>query len=262
MLRRAGITVDIAEDDLPFWVTNAAFNTAQALGRPYVHLKWAQSLDGCLATSSGDSKWLSDETARTEAHALRAACDGVLVGSGTLSADNPRLTVRWIEARSPVPLVLDSELSISLDSNLVRERAAELVVLTTEGADPARRAALEERGVTLLVPDGGLTPSSILDSLWDLGMRSVLVEGGAAVISSFLGSELYDRVSVFTAPVFLGGDCVSLGDLGIERVAHAPRLELVTQKVVNDQILTEGFRPGWRRQTHESVEERNVYGAR
>ena len=188
-LRAAGIQVDVLDDE-ESWRLNERFNTYMATGRPYVHLKAAVSLDGRIATAGGESKWISDEPARREVHELRSAADAVAVGVGTVLKDDPRLSARDADGaacrRQPRPVVFDSRLRIPPGSFLVRERAADLIVLTVQpcgsgdgeatssaGSAASRDAAqhqswsvkrgrLEELGVTVLpvpVADGSGGPA-------------------------------------------------------------------------------------------------------
>ncbi len=125
-LEAAGIRVSVADYQEPFWYFNDAFNTWMALSRPFVHLKCAMSLDGRIAAAGGDSRWISDQAARREAHRFRAERDAVAVGIGTVLADNPELTTRLVDGKSPRPLVFDSSLKIPPASRLVCERGGEL----------------------------------------------------------------------------------------------------------------------------------------
>src|SRR5215217_5768805 len=175
-------------------------------GRPYVVLKYAQSLDGRIATGGGDSKWISGPQERRVAHALRAACDAVLVGAGTVLADDPLLTVRMVPGASPIRVVLDSGLRVPPDAQVYGPDAV-TVVLTAPGADPGRRDALRERGVKVeVVPEapGGVDLAAGLERLLSLGIRCLLVEGGSRVLTSALRARLADRVVVAVGPVLLG----------------------------------------------------------
>src|SRR5919107_1010400 len=152
-------------------------------GRPYVVLKYAQSLDGRIATGGGDSKWISGPQERRVAHALRAACDAVLVGAGTVLADDPLLTVRMVPGASPIRVVLDSGLRIPPDAQVYGSDAV-TVVLTTPGADPDRREALRRRGVKVeAVPEapGGVDLAAGLERLAFLGIPCPPVGGGVPV---------------------------------------------------------------------------------
>ena len=194
--------------------------------RPFVVLKYAQTLDGRIATSGGDSKWISGPQERRVAHALRAACDAVLVGAGTVLADDPLLTVRMVPGASPIRVVLDSTLRVPADA-LVFGPDAATIVLTSERSDPDRRAALRGQGVKVEVVDAG--PAGIdlaagLARLRSLGIRCLLVEGGSRVITSVLRGRLADRVVVAVAPLLLGTGTDAVGDLGAGLVRDGLRL--------------------------------------
>jgi 3,4-dihydroxy 2-butanone 4-phosphate synthase/GTP cyclohydrolase II len=200
--------------------------------RPYVVLKYAQSLDGRIATATGDSKWISGEPERQVSHALRAACDAVLVGAGTAVGDDPELTVRLVSGASPTRVVLDSTLRLPLSANVFRPEAATLV-LTTERSDVARRDELRERGIQVAVvadEDGKVDLAAALTRLRELGMESVLVEGGAQVITGLLARRLVDRMIVAIAPVVLGSGTEAVEHLDVTRVSDG--IQLVNRLVV------------------------------
>lgn len=195
--------------------------------RPYVVVKYAQSLDGRIATSTGDSKWISGDAERRLSHALRAACDAVLVGVGTALRDQPRLTVRMVPGASPNRVVLDSKLRLPIDSPLLDPEAATTIV-TTDRSGPARRAELQERGARVeVVPagqDGRVDLPAALARLRQANVESLLVEGGSEVITAFFAAGLVDRVVVGIAPVVLGRGTEAVGGLGITEVADGIRL--------------------------------------
>jgi GTP cyclohydrolase II len=195
--------------------------------RPYVVLKYAQTLDGRIATANGDAKWISSETERTASHALRAACDAVLVGVGTVIQDDPQLTVRMVPGASPVRVVLDSTLRTPRSAKLLDDGAPS-VFLTTAGADPTARAAIEAAHAAVHVlpgcPDGVDLPAA-LAWLREVGVESLLVEGGAHVITSLLKRGLVDRLIVGTAPTIIGSGTDAVGDLRTATVAEGIRLE-------------------------------------
>src|SRR5262249_46379939 len=155
--------------------------------RPYVVLKYAQTLDGRIATRTGDSKWISSDAERRASHALRAACDAVLVGVGTVLADDPELTVRLVPGASPLRVVLDSTLRLRPDAHVLGDAASTLIV-TTERSDPSRRRELQAHGVAVHLvaadPPSGVDLGATLDLLREVGVRLLLVEGGGAVITS------------------------------------------------------------------------------
>ena len=207
--------------------------------RPYVVLKYAQSLDGRIATATGDSKWISGETERRLSHALRAACDGVLVGVGTAIRDRPQLTVRMVPGASPNRIVLDSTLRLPVDSPVLGPQAATTIV-TTERADPAVRAALRARGARVEVVDadhGRVDLVAALARLRRAGVESLLVEGGAAVITALLAAGLADRVIVAIAPIVLGSGTEAVGDLGVAHVTDGIHLVRRTVVTADDDIV-------------------------
>jgi GTP cyclohydrolase II len=215
-------------------------------GRPYVVLKYAQTLDGRIATRAGDSKWISGEEERRTSHALRAACDAVLVGIGTVLADDPQLTVRLVPGASPLRIILDSTLRVPLDSQILADAAPTLVV-TTARSDSSRRKALQARGIAVHVvdpdPPRGVDLEATLRVLRARGVRTLLVEGGGAVITSFLRERLVDRVIVGIAPTILGAGTDAVGDLETAVVADSLRLRGRAVHAVGDDVLIAGSLP-------------------
>jgi GTP cyclohydrolase II len=210
-----------------------------APARPYVAVKYAQSIDGRIATRTGDSKWISGRGERTISHALRARCDAVMVGIGTVLNDDPRLTVRMVEGASPIRVVLDSSLRVPLDAKVLDD-AASTIVLTTSAADPARVAELRRRDVAVRLVargPGGIYLPAALSLLRSAGVRSLLVEGGGRVITSLLAASLVDRVIVGCAPRILGRGIEGVGDLGVGRVMEGITLTDRCIKVLDDDVL-------------------------
>jgi GTP cyclohydrolase II len=194
--------------------------------RPYVVLKYAQTVDGRIATRRGEAKWISSEAERRISHGLRAACDAVLVGVGTAIIDDPQLTVRMVPGRSPLRVVLDSTLRVPSTARVLDDGAG-TVVITTERSSEERRAALRARAVGVHVADAGprgVDLASALQTLRELGIGSLLVEGGARVITSFFAEKLVDRLVVGIAPTIMGTGIEAVGDLGVARVAESVHL--------------------------------------
>ena len=211
--------------------------------RPFVTLSYAQSLDGSIAAQPGAPTRLSGPAAMAMTHALRAEHDAILVGIGTVLADNPRLTVRLVDGASPRPVVLDSKLRMPPDSHLMTHPAG--VVIATNGHDGTRDRHLLGLGATLLqLPSttaGQIDLHALLGSLAELGIHSVMVEGGAAVINSFLREQLVDYVLVTVAPVFLGG--VHAVNAAVA-APSLPRLADVHTNTLGDDIIISGV-PTW-----------------
>ena len=281
LLRAAGIAVEVADPHTgaAFWYRNAPFNTAMALGRPFVHLKAATSLDGCIATADGESRWISGEAARGEVHQLRATYHAVAVGIGTVLADNPRLTARHQRAgtRQPLAVVFDPHLRIPESSLLVTERATELIVIsradTPAATETARRAErLRSLGVRVLAVPGaaatgvgsdsavpgaaatGVDPQSALRELGKLGVQSLLLEGGARLAGSFVGRGLVDRFTLYLAPMLIGDGLPSLRGTGARPLNEATRFEAIRRRTVGTDWVFDAFRAGWLEQVRAGLD--------
>lgn len=207
--------------------------------RPNVVVKYAQTVDGRIATYTGDAKWISGEPERQVAHAMRAGCDAVLVGAGTVLQDDPQLTVRMVPGASPLRVVLDSTLRTPLTAKVLSDDAATLVLCRPD-ADPTRRAALAATGAAVHdVPCGpdGLHVDAVLRLLRSLGVASVLVEGGGRVITSMLRAAAVDRLVVSVSPTIIGTGVEAVGPLGIGRVAEGIRLDNRCVYLAGDDVL-------------------------
>lgn len=208
--------------------------------RPYVVLKYAQTIDGRIATRMGDSKWISGEPERRASHALRAACDAVLVGVGTVIADDPQLTVRLVPGASPLRIVLDTTLRIPPTVQILGDAAPTLIV-TTERSTRDRRRELRSRGVGIEfvepAPPHGVDLVATLAGLREAGIRSLLVEGGAAVITSFLRQRVVDRLVVGIAPTIIGAGTEAVGELSIARVSDGLRLTGRSVHTLGDDVV-------------------------
>ena len=180
-----------------------------AEGRPRVSLCYAQSLDGSLTHRRGESLALSGPDARVLTHRLRAAHDAILVGIGTVLADDPLLTVREVQGPNPTPIILDSRLRLPLDCRLLQRWDQKPWVATTSQGDSQQRLALAAAGARLLdCPQddrGGVDLAALLTQLAEAGVSSLMVEGGARVITSFLAQGLADQAVITIAPCFIGG---------------------------------------------------------
>jgi GTP cyclohydrolase II len=207
--------------------------------RPYVVLKYAETVDGRIATRRGDAKWISSEAERRISHGLRAACDAVLVGVGTAIVDDPQLTVRMVHGSSPLRVVLDSTLRVPSTARLLDDQAG-TIVITTEHLSEERCAALRARAVGVhVVASGprGVDLASALRTLRELGVNSLLVEGGGRVITSFFAEKLVDRVVLGIAPTIMGTGIDAVGDLGVSRVAESIRLTNRSVHQAGDDLL-------------------------
>jgi GTP cyclohydrolase II len=207
--------------------------------RPYVLVKYAQTLDGRIAARTGDAKWISGESERRVSHALRAACDAVLVGAGTVRQDDPQLTVRMVPGATPIRVVLDSTLRTATTAKVFADDAT-TVVFTTPAADARRGAELRAAGVAVrevAAAPRGVDLPAVLASLRAAGVESLMVEGGAAVITSLLAAGLVDRLVVSVSPTVIGAGVEAVGDLGVGRVADGIRLTNRCVCLADDDVL-------------------------
>jgi GTP cyclohydrolase II len=210
--------------------------------RPYVVAKLAQTLDGRVATSTGDSRWISGVEERRVTHALRAAVDAVLVGIGTVLADDPQLTVRLVPGASPIRVVLDARLRIPTTAHVLDDRAASCVY-TTGAAPGGRRMALRSLGAGVRTVPASVDGVDLPQALRDLrrtGTRTLLVEGGARVVTSMLAGGLVDRAIVSVSPMILGTGRDAVGQLGIRRIGEALRLANRSVHLAGEDLLIAG----------------------
>ena len=202
---------------------NEKFFKFMKTGMPFVTLKYAQTLDGRIASSTGHSQWISSEPSLRFAHRLRSLHDAILVGIGTVAADDPDLRVRLVRGRSPLRVVADSTLRIPLGARVFdNQNLAKTLIATGPLRGREMPPMLEERGIeTLIIDEKGKGALDLKKLLAELGKRqisSVLVEGGAGIITSFVKEGLFDRIIVITAPKILGRGIEAVGDLEIPRI--------------------------------------------
>jgi riboflavin-specific deaminase-like protein len=216
------------------------------MGRPYITLSWGQTLDGRLATATGDSQWIGGPESLQFAHELRRDNEAILVGIGTVLKDNPRLTCRIPGGRNPLRVVLDAHLRLPPTAALASTAEAPTLVYTLAGPGPgeasAPRRALEAQGVTVVTVaghDGRLDLGAVVDDLANRGVATLFVEGGAAVLTAFLAAGLADRAVVVTAPFLLGAGIEAVGDLGHRVLAQAPRPRSWRRWDLGDDLATE-----------------------
>lgn len=234
---------------------NEVFFKWVTTGRPFVLVKTAMTLDGKIATSSGDSHWVTGPEARQYVHRLRDQYDAVLVGIGTALADDPRLTTRLPggNGRDPVRVIVDSRLRLPVTARVLRlESQAPTLIACTQRADPEKRAALEETGAQVLVgpeqEDGRVDLEWLLGELAGRGITSIMSEGGAQINGALFARGLVDKVMFFLAPKVIGGTAAPgpIGGRGCDRMAEAVTLERVTVMAVGGDFLVTGY-PVWNR---------------
>jgi diaminohydroxyphosphoribosylaminopyrimidine deaminase/5-amino-6-(5-phosphoribosylamino)uracil reductase len=248
ILRAAGVAYEAGTLEREARRLNAPYLTLLTHGRPYVHAKWAMTLDGKIATRAGDSKWISGEASRRLVHELRGRVDGIIIGIGTALTDDPLLTARPPGPRVAARIVLDSHARLPWDCQLVwtAARAPTIVATAARPADE-RAARLGELGCEILsLPAEGGWPSlpALLQELGRRRMTNILVEGGAEVLGSFLDADLLDEVHVFVAPLLVGGEEAKApaAGWGRELIRDALRLARWQAETVGEDVYLHGWR--------------------
>ncbi len=232
-------------DEVSLYLSAAATHRQRA-GRPWVTLSYAQSLDGSIAARPGRPLSLSGPQSLALTHSLRALHDAILVGIGTVLADNPRLDVRLVAGKNPQPVILDSRLRFPPYANLLRNGRSPWIA-ASEGADSERQRALEAEGAKVFrlpTNNGWLDLNSLLKYLNMKGINSLMVEGGAQIITSFLTSRLVDQIVLTIAPMLVGGLRV-VDNLGQSPFRRFPCLRNVSYQRLGEDLVLRG-EPDWR----------------
>ena len=252
-LRRAGIKVAVGTAGAQARRLNAAFFKLQRQGRPLVTLKWAQSLDGKIASTSGQSRWISNDQSRRMVHRLRRNSQAILVGIGTALADDPLLTARPSSpGQTLLRIVVDSRMRLPLKSQLVRTVEQAPLLIATTALALKRRPRVAERlikaGVELLAVNRGpgrVDLGKLLDQLGRREISNLLVEGGSAILGQFIACRLADRVVAFICPKIIGGKNAPgpIGGLGASDLAQALRLNNLKTRRIADDVLIQADLP-------------------
>lgn len=251
-LREAGIAVEVGVGEAGDFAArrlNAPYLKRLRTGRPWVHAKWAMTLDGKIATRTGQSKWITGEAARARVHELRGRMDAIIVGKGTLLSDDPLLTARPPGPRTAVRVVLTATADgLPASSRLLETiQTAPVLVVTTSPA-ASQLSAWRVRGAEVLAlsadPTGHLDVQSVLTELGRRGMTNVLVEGGAQTLGRFRDAGEIDEIHAFVAPKLFGGRDARtpIGGLGVAGLDEAWTLADWDVERVGDDVLVHGFR--------------------
>ena len=251
ILREAGLDVSVGTCEAEARRLVAPFVTLMTRHRPYVHAKWAMTLDGRIATRTGHSQWISSVASRRLVHEIRGRMDAILVGRGTVLADDPLLTARPTGPRTALRIVLDSTLAIPMDSRLVQTaREIPVLVATTSRAPQERIVALRELGVEVQIYDSGHSPEApqvdLAALMKELGARQVtnlLVEGGGQTLGTFRDAGLIDELHVFIAPKIVGSEGLSpVGGAGLDRIPEGAEFDTLETRTIDGDIYWRGVR--------------------
>lgn len=255
MLRGNGIEVEVGLLQDRARRLNEKFIKYITTGLPFVTLKTASTLDGKIATKMGDSKWISNEQAREYVHLLRHRHEGIMVGVGTVIADNPELTTRLdVDGINPVRIIIDSQLRTPRNAKVVKDGLAPTIIITTEEADKESAEYFEKQGIQVIRCGSGprVDLSAALRKLSELEIGSILLEGGGTLNGAMLENKLVDRLVLFVAPKIVGGfnNPGSFRFEGVERMSDAITLSNLEVELLDDNIRISGL-PVWRKADKE-----------
>lgn len=243
-LRQAGIEVIVGVEEPDCQTLNEAFVHRIRTRTPFGILKYAMTLDGKIAASTGHSAWVTGPEARHQVHQLRAACDVVAIGGNTLRQDNPQLTTHGVSDRNPLRLVMSRTLDLPMTAHLWDVSVAPTLVMTQTGANPATQSALQDRGVDVIAVES-LTPQTVMAHLYDRGCLSVLWECGGTLAAQALQQGAIQKIWAFIAPKIIGGVTAPtpIGELGFTQMTEALKLERLRCQVIGSDYLIEGYLP-------------------
>lgn len=244
-LKEAGVKVVTGVLEEECKKLNEVFMKYIVKKEPFVVLKSAMSLDGKIATVTGESKWITSEVARHEVHQLRNAFSGIMVGVETVIKDDPQLTCRILNGRNPIIIVVDSRLRIPMTSKILTGES-KVIVATTKQAEESKVSHLQELGISVLILEshkGRVDLKQLMKQLGQLGIDSILLEGGASLNDSALKAGIVDKVQFYIAPKIIGGEKAKtpIGGVGIEHLEDAIQIKDLKMQVIGEEIVLEGY---------------------
>ncbi len=245
ILRAKGIKVDVGIRESECMQLNEHYFKFVKTGVPFITVKYAQTLDGRIATRSGDSQWISSEASRKYVHRIRSINMGIMAGVGTVVADNPQLTVRHVRGKNPFRIIVDSNLRIPRKSSVLTDTNAHLTIIATTSSAPSEKmAAIKKLGVEVWVVrkerNGRVSLKDLLSKLGKREIMSVLVEGGSEIITSLLKAGLVDKMIIPIAPKIVGKGLEAIGDLNISKINNSIKFSSFKTMKKGDDIIFEG----------------------
>lgn len=242
ILRKAGVDVSVGILQDQARLLNEPFFTFYEKNRPFIAIKFATSLDGKIATKTGDSKWITNEEARKYARSLREQYQAILVGINTVISDNPHLGVRIKGRKDPLRIILDPNLKIPLESQVCRDN--NVLIVTSAQAYKERIRYFNKKSTSMLIFEGSrISPQQLLSKLKKLNVISVLVEGGGETLGTFVDKKLVDKIYGFYAPIIIGGKkgVDAIGGEGANTIQEGLYLENISYKMFGDNMLMIGY---------------------
>lgn len=228
--------------NIPFQISNSDPVEVVHGSNQIVIGQLGQTLDGCIATNGGDSKYINSKCGLKHLHALRAAVDAVIVGVGSVNADDPSLTVRFCDGSQPVRVIIDPNARVDLGSSLFKDNGPEVIIITS---DRIEHPALNKcQVVGLPCKNGQIAPSAIVDALAHLGYRKILIEGGNNTLSRFMASNVVDRLHLIVAPIIIGTGLSGMNLPPIEKLSQALRPEVTLFPLGGDIVFDCNLRSG------------------
>ena len=238
MLQAAGIKTELGVCAAEATFDQIGFLSTQTKSRPHLTLKLAQSLDGRIATASGESQWITGPAARKATHVMRAQSDAIMIGTGTLDADDPSLDVRLpgLEDRSPIRVILSSSGQIAPDAKMLKDNGPDIWMLSPASLgqeSPVRNLKVQANA------DGKPNLNDAFRVLKDQGITRVFCEGGAGLAASLIRDNLVDRLMLFSAPIIMGGTSLpSISDIGLDKLVDAPKFVETDSRPIGPDRLT------------------------
>ncbi|KAM3101600.1 bifunctional diaminohydroxyphosphoribosylaminopyrimidine deaminase/5-amino-6-(5-phosphoribosylamino)uracil reductase RibD [Phormidesmis sp. 146-12] len=241
-LRAAGIDVVVGVEEAACQTLNEAFVHRILHHRPFGILKYAMTLDGKIAATTGHSSWVTGAASRNRVHQLRSTCDAVIIGGNTVRKDNPQLTTHNVSNHNPLRVVMSRSLDLPTDAHLWNTEAVPTIVFTGLAADWEVEKTLTQQGVEVVKLDS-LTPTQVMASLYDRGCLSVLWECGGMLAAQAIGQKCVQKVLAFIAPKIIGGVGAPspVGDLGLVAMTQALELERVSWEAIGSDFLLQGY---------------------
>jgi diaminohydroxyphosphoribosylaminopyrimidine deaminase/5-amino-6-(5-phosphoribosylamino)uracil reductase len=241
-LRNAGIEVIVGVEEQACRELNEAFIYGVTHHRPFGILKYAMTLDGKTATTSGHSYWITGESSRNYVHHLRAGCDAIIIGGNTVRRDNPFLTTHGVAQHNPLRVVMSRSLNLPSDCNLWNRETAQTLIFTNKGSNPDLQELLLSKGVEV-VELNSVTPLEVMEYLYNLGKNTVLWECGGVLASKAIADGCVQKVFAFIAPKIIGGlNAPSpVADLGFLQMTQALQLEQVKLTQIDQDFLIQGY---------------------